>query len=466
VKVYAIIWGPGTYLPEETRTTAPSVASFFTGVTNSPYLDWLNEYDTNIVSQYGRPGTNEHIGRGSFAGVITITPGSRAARDAVTDSAIQSELKKQMKKHVIPKQDANTLYAIFTREGQQVSVSGETSGVNFCAYHDSFGSRKSPIRYAVMPYVAAVTPGCASVADPFANLTIATSHELIEAMTDPDVGFANGISPAIAWLTPNGSEIGDLCAHVPGGVLGSDGRQYTVQKQWDNATGSCFAPSDQTTGDFSAALAESEETVAQGGTLTVPITTESLGDPDPIHFSVQQWTSDDGYIDTMPPGTTVSVAPSTVTPGNPATLTVQTSAATPGGSWYLRIHATDGGHSLDLSFQFDVPAGASDFALSLSPSSATVARGGSVVIDVSSTVTSGIAEKAPLSLGFTDAFFAALAGYTIAPTSAGNYVTGQTTTLTIFIKSTAPPGPYDVGLFAEGANGSTQLGSVTLTVTP
>src|SRR5262249_6983212 len=64
VKVVQVIWGPGTYLPETTSTTSPSVASFLTAITNSPYLDWLSEYDT----------PNQTIGRGSFAGRYTISP--------------------------------------------------------------------------------------------------------------------------------------------------------------------------------------------------------------------------------------------------------------------------------------------------------------------------------------------------------------------------------------------------------
>ena len=36
---------------------------FYQGVLNSPYVDWLTEYNTNITAVGGQPGTNQAIGR-------------------------------------------------------------------------------------------------------------------------------------------------------------------------------------------------------------------------------------------------------------------------------------------------------------------------------------------------------------------------------------------------------------------
>src|ERR1700738_972711 len=46
VQVVQVVYGSGTYLPQTTGNTTPTVSSFYAGVTNSPYVDWLTEYDT------------------------------------------------------------------------------------------------------------------------------------------------------------------------------------------------------------------------------------------------------------------------------------------------------------------------------------------------------------------------------------------------------------------------------------
>ncbi len=74
VHVIQVLYGAGTYEPEVSRTFAPSIASFYAGVNNSPYLDLLAQYGTNIKDAAGNQGTNQLIGRGSFTGQVVITP--------------------------------------------------------------------------------------------------------------------------------------------------------------------------------------------------------------------------------------------------------------------------------------------------------------------------------------------------------------------------------------------------------
>ena len=71
VKVVQVIYGSGTYLPQTTSNVTPSVSSFFAGITNSSYFDWLTEYNTNLNGQTVR--TNQTIGRGTFGARVTIT---------------------------------------------------------------------------------------------------------------------------------------------------------------------------------------------------------------------------------------------------------------------------------------------------------------------------------------------------------------------------------------------------------
>ena len=57
VKVVTVFWGGSTKVNYSTQLNA-----FYTGVTNSPYFDWLSEYDS--------PTAN--IGRGSYEGATSI----------------------------------------------------------------------------------------------------------------------------------------------------------------------------------------------------------------------------------------------------------------------------------------------------------------------------------------------------------------------------------------------------------
>jgi hypothetical protein len=66
-----------------------------------------------------------------------------------------------------------------------------------------------------------------------------SSHELIEAVTDPAVGVAATYASPLSWYNKTYGEIGDLCNAQQGTVLGTDGVNYTVQKEWSNSTLSC-----------------------------------------------------------------------------------------------------------------------------------------------------------------------------------------------------------------------------------
>jgi hypothetical protein len=74
VHVTQVLYGTGTFTPEVSGTGANTLAAFYRGVTNSPYFDWLTEYNTTINAANGQPGTNQVIGRGTFVGQTRITP--------------------------------------------------------------------------------------------------------------------------------------------------------------------------------------------------------------------------------------------------------------------------------------------------------------------------------------------------------------------------------------------------------
>ncbi len=112
----------------------------------------------------------------------------------------------------------------------------------FCAYHNYFFTgADEPVLYANQPYDAAI-PGCFSAKtnqgkpnNDDADVEINTiSHEQIETITDP-VGNA--------WLSADGSEIGDICAWQFDNPAAQsynqviNGHQYDLQEEYANDGG-------------------------------------------------------------------------------------------------------------------------------------------------------------------------------------------------------------------------------------
>jgi hypothetical protein len=69
-KVVVVFWGGS--VGAQTRT---NIAAFYTAIVNSPYIDWLSEYNTvGLNGQDGLAGSNQGISRGSVYGTYTIAP--------------------------------------------------------------------------------------------------------------------------------------------------------------------------------------------------------------------------------------------------------------------------------------------------------------------------------------------------------------------------------------------------------
>jgi len=231
-KVYAVFWGAG--VPSETQS---KIGPFFTNMLDSTYMDWLREYNTvGIRAVDGRAGTNQRIGRGSYAGAVTIQPmnSSRALKDA----DIQKELENQIQAGKLPPATDNNLYMIYFPSGFSIEIEGQRSCSTFCAYHEGFKSNNlgASVFYGVMPVCGGF--GCGFGGSAFDSMTIVSSHEAIEAITDPFPTPGNNPSYPQAWNTTDGQEIGDLCAQGSSTVTGH-GIVSKVQWEWQNSIGGC-----------------------------------------------------------------------------------------------------------------------------------------------------------------------------------------------------------------------------------
>ena len=189
IKSVDVKYGSGSYASYIGTYTASFTSQFL----GSGVLDWLREYNTPSVG-----GTGQTIGRGTYDGTYTVTPAVANTGSRIQDSQVQSELVSQIAAGHLPSPDANTSYAIFFPHGEQICQGGSCSGVagGFCAYHGTFTYGAVTATYQVMPDNqpgSGVDTGCGS-GTPAGNETSVLSHELVETITDPWVGFATTLS--------------------------------------------------------------------------------------------------------------------------------------------------------------------------------------------------------------------------------------------------------------------------------
>jgi hypothetical protein len=128
-----------------------------------------------------------------------------------------------------PAPDGNTLYTVFLPDGVSLSTPFGNSCSSFGGYHDEGMVGTTKFIYALMPR-------CSPDLD---SMTIVTSHELIEAATDP-YPFTQGAyqltdADHLVWSYTPGAELGDMCEYVAAAAQRLVGN-YAVQRTWSNAS--------------------------------------------------------------------------------------------------------------------------------------------------------------------------------------------------------------------------------------
>lgn len=215
-RVVAVMWGPAAN---------PPVGDFYKTFVGSAPFKALAEYDTS----------KQKIGAGSFAGIARIEP--RTKSKSLTDKQVERELAAQIRDGALPVPDANTVFMIHFPPGIRISLGSSHSceSGGFCGYHSAFKVRGKRIAYAVLPDMsnAGCVAGCGG-GSALDRLTSVASHELCEAVTDPEVGLAKSLAPPLAWYDANGGEVGDLCVGQTKKLGG-----YVIQKEWSNAASGC-----------------------------------------------------------------------------------------------------------------------------------------------------------------------------------------------------------------------------------
>jgi len=482
VKVYQVNW---------TNGSQQDMASYFASVTNSSYLDWLNEYNTDINAQAGSksgmPGTGQQVGRGVFAGTYTIgsstlvTDGNEGGTVAcgaddlskppttncclsdvasklpagfkcIQDSQIADELQKQITAGNLPANDENSLYFTYFPPNIIIGQGGSSSCQTFCGYHSTFSATGSgaSVYYAVMPDFSSAGPGCnvgcgdSTLSTTFAKISEVSSHELAESITDPEVGIGTAVDFPIGWYDSTNGEIGDICAHsnVPHGTVGS----FVVQRLFSNLvnavdpTISCVL-SRTAASDFSIAVSPNKRSITAGAaSTTVSVTSATTGG------SSQTLTLSTTGVPAGVSALFGSSATTTVSSGSSATLTLSAdSGAAAVQDGVVQIVAVNDAstpvtHTAGLLLQVAAAAVATnDFTVSMTPTSQGAAPGDMPTFSISTTQIAGTGEAATLTVtGLPSSVHASFASATTDPTTGSMTSTdGGSDTLTLTVDSTA-----------------------------
>ena len=213
VKVIPVYWNASV-------AYASNLTSFYQSIVTSSIY-------TSLLPQYGG------IGAGSVPKVFTDANSSAN----VTEAQVVSYLNAQIASGALPTPDANTYYPVHFPPGMTVTDSGGTAScVTWCAFHGTAArSGGSNLNYGIIPdQGGGCAGGCGANAQRVNNLTSVSSHELVEATTDPAVGLATTYAPPLAWYNRTYGEIGDICNAQQATVGG-----YVVQKEWSNKSNSC-----------------------------------------------------------------------------------------------------------------------------------------------------------------------------------------------------------------------------------
>ena len=354
-QVVQVLYGSGSYNGQVAGTTSPTMGGFYADIlgANSGLISLMQQYNTNISG-----GTNQIFGNGTFGGLFQIVPSAGNNGSTITDTQIQSELLAQISAGHLPGPvldaggNANTLYMIFFPPGKTISQGGSNScqAGGFCAYHGTTNSlvNGQHVLYGVMPDMQAgsgCSTGCGS-STVFNNYTSVTSHELVEAMTDAQVGIATVIGPPLAWYDSTNGEIGDICNGQQASYV-ANGTTYTIQLEFSNAANNCvtFPAGGGTTPNYTLSASPSSLSVTQGtsGSSTITVT-PSGGFTGSVTLSTSA----------LPSGVTASFGTNPTTGSSVLTFTASSTATT--GTSSITITGVSGTLSHTTSISLTIAA--------------------------------------------------------------------------------------------------------------
>ena len=393
VQVVQVLYGSGSYNAQVAGSSSPTMGNFFSDITSTGLISLMQQYNTNISG-----GTGQIFGNGTFGGLFQIVPSAGNNGSTIDDTQIQAELLAQINGGHLPAPvldslgNPNTLYMIYFPPGKTITQGGSSScvGGGFCAYHGTTSTtlNSKHVLYGVMPDMQAGS-GCATgcgTSSVFGNYTSVTSHELVEAMTDADVGIATTFSAPLAWYDQTNGEIGDICNGQQATYV-ANGTSYVIQLEFSNAANNCVTFPAASSPNFSLSASPSSLSVTRGSSGNSTITVSPSGG-----FTGSVSLSASG----LPSGVTASFGTNPTTGSSVATFTASSTATT--GTSSVTITGTSGSLTHTTSISLTVNAVATpDYSLSASPSSLTVKQGTSGSSTITVTPSGGFTGSVSLS---------------------------------------------------------------------
>ena len=266
----------------------------------------------------------------------------------ITDDNFQTYARQAITDGKLPMPDAQTLFMFYLPPNTTIDLQGQLTCRDNGGYHSSFlmsfGGGDGGVT-TTLDIAYAIIPRCFGS---FEEATIAASHEIAEAATEPTPGE----SPTYylvsndAWIPilqghSVGGEVGDLCSY-----LNYDESGYTVQRIWSNAAAAASKNPCQPASKayFGAAVRTSPRivsgtklnghvAVARGQSIDALIDFFSEAAlPHDVTLEVGV-PADSGGLDSLPQGVTASLSRTTVHNGNGIVMTLgATSSAAPGST--------------------------------------------------------------------------------------------------------------------------------------
>lgn len=180
----------------------------------------------DIWAQYG-------AGKGTFVGSDVVAPAKTPK--TIDDDQIQYIVQKEIDAGRVPKEDGQTVYTVYLPPDTVLEAPGGGSSLDgIGGYHMSYNTADGKKVYYSAIVFAQGQNGIDFNGNPQDNISIASSHEWSEAVTDPDVN--NG---KLGWYNDTYGEIGDIPFTMGMPLSDIYGRidGYAVQKEWSNKDG-------------------------------------------------------------------------------------------------------------------------------------------------------------------------------------------------------------------------------------
>jgi hypothetical protein len=224
---------------------APRIVPVFFSNDDAAFKAQIKDFLSKVgATNYWKAATAEYdnIGPATATAPVELT---ETAPAMLMDSDIQAWLAGKLNANdpTFPTPDANTVYALHYPAGVTISNQGfrgttEQSCQAFGGYHADL-QLDANHAYAGVAY--AVIPRCSQFngASGIDAVTVAESHELIEAATNPhpmlDPAYGQLDSDHFYWSSAlGGAEVGDMCAQDPQAYTRFAELPYMVQRTWSN----------------------------------------------------------------------------------------------------------------------------------------------------------------------------------------------------------------------------------------